>query len=273
MIDYAVKYSGQVDEKFRLESKSDICVNDNYDFQGSKTVKVYSVSTAPMNDYSRDGGTSRYGTPSELEATTQELVMSRDRSFVFTIDKMNEDETAGALEAGKRLAAQISQEIIPEVDGYRFAKMAANAGVVADALALTKDNVYESIVEGTTQLNENEAPLVGRFLVVTPRTHGLMKQSDDIVLDSDVGQELRIRGVVAFYDGMEVIEVPSTRLPENTGFLIGHPSATTSPIKLAEYKVHKDPVGVSGSLAEGRIYYDAFVLNNKKDTLYFHPIA
>lgn len=271
-IDYAVKYSGKVDERFKVEAKSEPCINKDYDFVGAKTVKVYTVSTSAMGDYTRSG-TSRYGTPAELDATTQEMVMSQDRSFTFTIDKMNEDETMGALNAGKALARQIREVIIPEVDAYRFAKMATGAGKKATPLALTKDNIYASIVAGSTWLDDKEVPFVGRYLVVTPATFALMKQSKDIVLDTEVGQEMRIRGVIATYDGMPVIQVPSSRMPVSTGFLIGHSVATTAPVKLAEYKVHEDAPGISGSLVEGRVYYDAFVLDNKKDAIYFHAIA
>lgn len=35
------------------------------------------------------------------------------------------------------------------------------------------------------------------------------------------------------------------------------------PYKIADAKVHEDPVGVSGALIEGRHYYDAFVLGAK----------
>ena len=61
---------------------------------------------------------------------------------------------------------------------------------------------------------------------------------------------------------------PSTfYLPQRTNFIITHPMATVSPVKLAEYKTHDNPPGISGWLCEGRIYYDAFVLNNKKKAI------
>ena len=40
-------------------------------------------------------------------------------------------------------------------------------------------------------------------------------------------------------------------------------------MNLAEYKIHTDAPGISGSLVEGRVYYDAFVLDNKKDAIYY----
>jgi len=34
------------------------------------------------------------------------------------------------------------------------------------------------------------------------------------------------------------------------------------------YKQHENPQGINGWLVEGRIYYDAFVLKNKKTAIY-----
>ena len=47
----------------------------------------------------------------------------------------------------------------------------------------------------------------------------------------------------------------------------------TSPVKLADYKIHENPQGINGWLVEGRIYYDAFVLNNKKAAIYLSKQA
>jgi hypothetical protein len=46
-----------------------------------------------------------------------------------------------------------------------------------------------------------------------------------------------------------------------------------SPKKLAEYKEHLDPPGVSGVLVEGRVYYDAFVTERKKVAIGVHRSA
>ena len=84
-----------------------------------------------MNNYNRNpenGGLARYGTPKDLTAEATEVSMEKDRSFTFTIDKMDEDETLGALNAGKALARQLREVVIPEVDTYTYKKMADNAG-------------------------------------------------------------------------------------------------------------------------------------------------
>lgn len=273
-IEYATKYSGAVDERFKEVSKTALCVNDDYDFTGGKSIKLYNISTAKMNDYNRTktDGSSRYGEVENLNTTTQELILQKDRSFTFVIDKMDKNETAQALESGKALDRQIREVIVPEVDTYRFAKMAELAGTKADAVKITKTNVYDLITAATEKLDDLEVPQTDRFLVVTPTTYKFLKASPDVVLETDVGQDMRIKGVIAMLDGMFIIKVPSNRLPENTGFIVGHKIAITSPMKLAEYKIHENPPGYSGDLVEGRIYYDCFIPDNKKDAVYYQPV-
>ena len=267
VINYADKYSNILDEKFKVESKSDIAVNQDYDFVGAKTVKIQSVNTVELSNYTRSGS-NRYGTPNELDNAIQEMTMSQDKSFTFTIDKMNEDETNGALNAGKALNRQIRERVIPAVDAYRFGVMANNAGH-KETLTLSASNVYGAIVDATSYLDDREVPMDGRILVVTSATYGLMKKSKDIVMETEVGMDMKIKGVIGSLDGMTIVKVPSNRLPEGFQFLITHRIATTAPVKLAEYKIHTDAPGISGSLVEGRVYYDAFVLDNKKDAIYY----
>ncbi len=268
VINYADKYSNILDEKFKVESKSDIAVNQDYDFVGAKTVKIQSVNTVELSNYTRSGS-NRYGTPNELDNAIQEMTMSQDKSFTFTIDKMNEDETNGALNAGKALNRQIRERVIPAVDAYRFGVMATKAGHIEKGVTLSASNIYGEIVDATAYLDDREVPMDGRILVVTSATYGLMKKSKDIVMETEVGMDMKIKGVIGSLDGMTIVKVPSNRLPEGFQFLITHRVATTAPVKLAEYKIHTDAPGISGSLVEGRVYYDAFVLDNKKDAIYY----
>ena len=134
---------------------------------------------------------------------------------------------------------------------------------------LRVENIYDEILKASQALDEAEVPETQRALLVTPTTYKLMKQSSDITMETDIGEDMRLKGVISNLDGANVIKVPASRLPEKFGFLLAHPSATVSPVKLEEYKVHEDPPGISGSLVEGRICYDAFVLDNKTKALYY----
>ena len=50
--------------------------------------------------------------------------------------------------------------------------------------------------------------------------------------------------------------------------MVAHKVATTQAIKLAEYNVIDGGALASGNIVKGRIYYTAFVRNNKKNAIY-----
>lgn len=264
------------DEQFSTESKKALLTNNDFDWTGAHTVKVYKISTAAMSDYDRTGAgsnASRYGALASLNATTEEFTLSKDRSFTFAIDKLDTDETAQQLAGASALARQQREVVIPEVDKYVYGVMTTKAGTKPTALALTAENIYTEILKGSQALDDAEVPESGRVLVVTPATYLLMKQCKDITMETDVGNDMRLRGVIANLDGMNVQKIPTSHLPENFGFMIAHPCATVAPVKLEDYKIHQDPPGISGALVEGRICYDAFVLDNKTKAIYYQAVT
>lgn len=275
-IDLVTQFLPYVDEMFSTESKKSLVTNEDFTWTGAHTVKVYKISTATMNDYDRAGaneGFSRYGTVASLNATTEEFTLTKDRSFTFAIDKMDTDETAQQLAGATALARQEREVIIPEVDTYVFGKMCTGAGNKPTAIALDENNIYDEILKASEALDNAEAPDTGRVLIVTPTTYKLLKQCPDITLDCDIAQEQRLQGVIAMVDGLSVVKVPAKRLPTDFGFMVAHKVATVAPVKLEDYKVHSDPPGISGDLVEGRIVYDAFVLDNKKNAIYYQAVT
>lgn len=271
-INLVTKFLPYVDEKFSTESKKSLLTNQDFDWTGAKTIKVYKVSTSEMNDYDRPGENenwSRYGVVKGLDAVTEEFTLKKDRSFTFAIDKLDSDETVRNLQAATALERQIREKVVPEVDAYVYSVMCDNAGNKPTAKKLTNTNIYTEILAGNNALDNAEVPETGRIIVVTPDVYMLMKQCKDITMETDIGNDLRLKGVISNLDGAMVIKVPKNRLPENFGFMIAHPCATVAPTKLEDYKIHEDPPGISGSLVEGRIAYDAFVLENKASAIYY----
>lgn len=276
-ISLVTQYLPYVDELFSTESKKSLLTNQDLSWTGAHTIKVYKVTTAGMNDYGRsgpvDGNWSRYGQVQGLDATTEEFTLKKDRSFTFAVDKLDKDETGGQLAAASALARQVREVVIPEVDTYVYGVMTAGAGQKPAAVALTKTNVYEEIIKANNALDNEEVPETGRVLVVTPDIYLLMKQCKDITMETDIGNDLRLKGVIANLDGLTVLKVPKKRLPEDFGFMVAHPVACVAPTKLEDYKTHQDPPGISGELVEGRICYDAFVLENKAKAIYYQAVA
>ena len=276
-IDLTTKFLPYTDEQFATESKKSLLTNQDFAWDGAHAVKVYKLTTAGMNDYGRsgpaEGNWSRYGQVEGLDATTQTLTLSKDRSFTFAIDRLDEDETQMQLSAASALARQQREVVIPEVDSYTMGIMCQNAGTKPAAKVLAASDIYEDILTASQTLDDAQVPETGRVLVVPPSIYLLMKKCSDITMETEIGNDMRIKGVIANLDGASVIKVPASRLPAKFGFMLCHPCATVAPVKLESYKVHQDPPGISGSLVEGRICYDAFVLANKTKAIYYQAIT
>lgn len=272
-IEYASKYAQQVDERFTLGSLTNSIVNNEYDFIGVSTVKVYSIPTVAMNDYTLTG-TSRYGTPSELGNEAQEMTVSKDRSFTFTIDRKSYDDTQMVMEAGRALRRQIDEIVIPEVDTYRIASIVSGAPAShIKELDITKANAYEEFLAVQEILDDDKAPQAGRICLVSSSYYKNIKLDDAFTKRGDMATQIAINGVVGEIDGVPVIKVPGSYLPEKVDFVITNPIVAPAPTKLSEYKIHEDAPGISGWLVEGRVRYDCFVLKEKANAIGVHKAA
>jgi N4-gp56 family major capsid protein len=269
-VNLASKYSSNVDERFKLKSLTESATHQNYDWDGVKTVNVYSIATSAMNNYTRTG-TGRYGVAAELDDTVATYTLSRDRSFTFTIDQGNRKDAMNVKEAGKALARQNDEVVVPEIDIYRLstwqAAAAANGGVPA-ATNITTSNAYSSFLTAQAYLDDNKVPVDGRISFVTPGFLNKIKQDSTFLKASDLGQKALINGQVGEIDGVAIVKAPTSYFPAKTPFIIVHKSAMCAPKKLQDYKIHDNPPGINGNLVEGRIYYDAFVLDSRKKAVY-----
>lgn len=265
----ALKYSNKIDERFTRESQALMGTNKDYEFTGVNTVRVYQVDVVPLTDYTRSGA-NRYGTPTELGNTIQELTLTQDKAFTFTIDKGNKLQSQMVMDAGKSLSRETREVIIPFYDAYIFKKQAdaAIANGAVDTVAASTSTAYQKFLKGHEFLGNHNVPDAGRVAFCSYGYANLLKQDPAFMKYSDRSQEMVIKGVLGEVDGTKIVKVPASRLPFGTSFLIVHPSATVAPKQLEEYKTHQDPPGLSGWLCEGRFIFDGFVLDAKKNALY-----
>jgi len=274
-INYASKYSDKVIERFNLQSLTGKGLNTDYDWSGVQTVTAYSIPTVSMNDYDRTAASNRYGSPAELQDTKQDMTLTKDRSFTFTIDKGNLTEQMGVKEAGKCLRRQIDEVVTPEIDQYRLAAWASKTGVQTNTTkaALSATNAYDAFLDAQCALDDAKVPSKGRVCYVSPKFFKFLKQSDSFIKASDIAQKMLINGQVGEVDGVSIIKVPSSYLPANVGFELMLPRVSTSPMKLTEYKVHDNPPGINGKLVEGRVIYDCFVFDQLVKGIYVYKEA
>ncbi|WHY76070.1 P22 phage major capsid protein family protein [Neobacillus sp. WH10] len=269
-VNLATKYSDKVDERFKLKSLTEAATHQEYDWDGVKTVNIYNISTSAMNDYTRSG-TARYGVAAELDDTVTPFTITKDRSFTFTIDQGNKKDSMNVREAGKALARQHDEVVVPEIDTYRLTKWdaaaVANSGVPT-ATNITTSNAYSSFLQATQYLDDNKVPSEGRIAFCTPAYINKVKQDPAFIKASEIAQNLLIKGQVGEIDGVAIVKVITPYMPAKTPFIIVHKSAMCAPKKLQDYKIHENPPGINGNLVEGRIYYDAFILPSRVKSIY-----
>lgn len=266
----ATKYINKVDERFTKQSQAMMALNNDYEFTGVETVKVYSIPVVPLKDYSRSGS-NRYGTPDDLQRNVQTMTVKKDRAFTFIIDKGDKLQSQMVMDSGKALSRQTNEVMIPEFDAYCFktlADAATDAGN-SDSTAPTKSNAYELFLKGMESLGDNNVPDQGRVAFCSYAFANLLKQDSAFMKYGNTSQEMLIKGVIGEVDGAKIVKVPSSRLPAGCAFILCHPLAATAPKQLEEFKTHDNPPGISGWLCEGRFIYDCFVLDEKVGGIYY----
>lgn len=276
-VNYAERYASAVDERFKLGSLTGAIINNNFSWLGVKTVKIFSRNLATLNEYTTTGS-NRYGTPDELGNAEQEMTITQDKSFTYTIDAASEQDTNGTMEAAATLAENIDNLVIPAMDTYRLSVLVAKAptkGTVTKAShtitkAITNANAYEEFLACQEILDDDKAPQGGRIAVVTPAYLNKIKLDDHFTKPSDVRQNIAMNGFAGDIDGVPVIKVPTSYMPANVDFIITNPIVCPSPVKLQEFKINYNAPGISGALVEARVRYDAFVLDKKADAIAVH---
>jgi len=274
MANYASKYAGQIQKAFVLGSLTESAVNKNFSWAGQQAINVFSLTTQALEDYTVTG-TNRYGTPTELSNEVQTMTLTKDRSFSTTIDQMTLDDTNGATKVGEFLKLQIDEQITPEIDAYRLDVMqdAAIGNGSVEVSAVTSGNAYSVLLAGQEVLGNAKVPVKGRIAFISYSYYSFIKLDTTFMLASEIAMKDRVNGMVGMVDGVKLIPVPSSYLPSNVAFILTHPVATVAAEKLTEYKINKKAPGISGALIEGRIRYDAFVLDTKVDAIYVHASA
>lgn len=279
-INLATKFESKTSDLLKARRKTTGMTNDDWDWDGVGAINVYTLNDPVMGNYNATGAGNRYGNPTEVEDTIQTFTLVRDRSWVKIMDKKNKQDTMAIRQPGKYLAQATKNVLVPEIDTYILATIAAAGDTagrddIATDAATTAANAWSNFTLINAQITDDECPTEGRVAGMTASYYNFLKQGG-FVLDSESGQKMRHNGDLGTVDGVSVVIIPSNRMPSTSGaidLLITHPMATVSPEKLEDYTLHKNPPGVSGDQLEYRHRYDAFVDTNKVKCIGMHAVA
>lgn len=279
VIHFDERYKAALVKGFEKASETDSLFDHSLDmeFSGVKTVHVKSIITEPLQDYNRNVpvfadngngvalGMSRYGATKEIGNEEQTFTMTQDKSLSLSVDKGNNKEVMDKHKVGEIMAAERDEHIIPYVDTYRLKAWAEKAGMVYTVSAApTADTIIEHIVKARNAQRNKGVKDNPTLLIPYEYLDALMLAKQWINLDSLAGKTLP-KGTVGQIAGMNVKPISNDRMPADVFFMIIHPKAVISPVKIKDFKGHVDPPGLSGDLIEFRMIFDAFVLGKKAD--------
>lgn len=191
------KYIDRLDTVYKQSSKSGVLDGDNSLVQMSANAGEWKIPMYAMDglgDYDRNAGYAQ----GSVSITFQTKQCDYDRGRKFTVDAMDNEETAGLL-FGKLASEFIRTKVVPELDAYRFAKLAAGAGTSANGDLLNGKAVLNAIREGKTVMQNNEVDLDNLVLFIDPGLRGAVQD-----IDTTVPKE-----VMSSFS--QVIEVPRNR--------------------------------------------------------------
>lgn len=277
MQNYAQEVLDLIDERFYLESKTNAIVNNGikFKFTGVNTVTIYNVDVVAENDYVRSG-TMRYGELVELGDGVQDFILSQDKSFSISIDRGNREDSEMVLDIEEAVDRQVREVSVPTVDVYRLsiltAYAVANSQVATNALAY--NDVFQKILVQRAALLNAKVSLDDIVVYVTPTTEMYLWRDPEFKVACDKTKEDRATGVLGTVLGMTVVVCPDSYFVANFGFLMVSKKVLVAPTKFSEIKTGDGfPFGISGMVAFGRRYYDAFIPTNKGVAIRLHKIA
>ena len=277
------RYDKVLDDVYKEASKTDVLESNQVKFDNTKTVKILKVEVPELGDYSRNSGFMI----GDVTATWEAWTLGEDRGREFSIDAMDNDETLDQT-FGAASGEFIRTKVVPEIDMYRFAKIAGTSGVSGTSGALSTGALVEgAIVTAEGELDDDEVPKEGRVLFIAPKLYNLLKQSFATRFTSKT--DVLNRSFDEF-DGMRVITVPQGRfvskLAKNVttkayskaddgvdlNFILLHPSAVEAVAKHAKLRVWTPDENQDADAYkfQYRIYHDLFVYANKVAGIYVH---
>lgn len=278
------KYIDMLDEVYKVSAKSSVL-----DIDGSlvraganaNEVVIPKISMDGLADYSRSSGYVN----GNVTFTNETVQFNYDRGRAFTVDAMDNEETAG-LAFGKLSSEFIRTKVVPEMDAVRFATYAGVTGIGSATGALANGpDVLAAITVANNAMDEAEVSADGRYLFITPTLHNLINAVDSYkskaMLDKFAGvvdvPQSRFFTAVDLYDGKSSGEtvggfVKDPSSGKNINFMIIQKSAV---IQFTKHTVNKVISPADNQESDGwKFFYRAYGLTdayeNKAAGIYLH---
>ncbi|MCY9190094.1 hypothetical protein [Bacillus mojavensis] len=279
-INYVSKYQDALDQKLVQGALTAELETPNVNWLDAKTFKVQSVSTTGYKPHTRNKGYNE-GT---VTTTEKPYTLEFDRDIEFFVDKADVDESNQAASASNVTATFTTEHATPELDAYRFSKLAKYAidRKQIETGAIDKENIFTTLKAAIRPLRKYGP---GNLIAyVSSEVMDALELSKDFTRKIDVtNNNGTLETRVSSIDGVRLVEVwDESRFYDSFDFSEGFKPAEgakkinflivakTNVIAKAKFNsVYLFAPGQhtegDGYLYQNRIYHDLFMLENKQD--------
>lgn len=246
--------------------RNDLVLKDgvvfNNDYEGKPSAGVVKIPVRDdeviVSDYDKANGIQ--GTHGST--AYENMPITKDKALNEIIDGYDSQSVPDNLVADRLDSSAYS--MAKQIDTDAGTTLLAGATIDNEVL-LTKDNIYDKIVDIRTRMNKANIPNDGkRYLLVLPDTMAFILKSPEFISASSLGDEVKVTGAVGKIAGFLVIEWNDTTA--NLRILAGHPRFATRAMDFA-VDIHLQDLSGSGhyigaSAVQGRKVYDHKVLRS-----------
>ena len=171
------KYIDLLDEVYKVNAKTSILDGDNTLVRAGANadeIIIPKMTLDGLADYSRNSGYVN----GDVTLTNETVKFNYDRGRAFTVDAMDNEETAG-IAFGKLSSEFIRTKVVPEVDAFRLATYAGISGISSATGTLADGNAaLSAIVAAVSKMDDDEVAEEGRVLFITPTLYNLILNVD-----------------------------------------------------------------------------------------------
>ena len=214
-LEMAKIFQQSLDKQMGIEATSGWMESNaqNVKYNGGDTVRMPRISTTGMARYDRDNGFNQ----GSVTLTYDDYKLTQDRGRTFQLDSMDVDESNFIASAGTVMGTFQRDQVVPEVDAYRYSRIAAlaqGASRATDGFTPSETNILAQLDKEITDLQDTigeSEPLL--ILMATPiRT--VLNNVKNIERHLDVTQFKAgaIDTKVKTYNEIPIFSVPSLRM-------------------------------------------------------------
>lgn len=269
-VNLAQKFADRLDERFTKGSITDSAVGSDYDWAGVNAIKVYTIDAPTLNDYNASASSNRFGTPTEVDDELNTYSLAQKKSFTKTFDMTNVQDQMFKKRSAAYLKQTWDERYVPAIDTYRLGIWANGAGLGAvNGTVLTKATFAEKYLLAHAALDDADVPQEGRIAFVRNDICVAAKLAQELQYNQNYTQKSILNGQIADIV-CPVIATPTSRMPSGVEFMIKYKRASADPVKLRLLRANDNAPGIAGTLMEGLVRYDSFVMAQKADGIYVY---